>query len=64
LGRGSAAAFIITGPAAKITNLGADQLRRKMMEFLLTHWHCIVPVIAIAAVLFLRGRNKKRDTEE
>ncbi|MDR2247592.1 MAG: hypothetical protein LBE17_13140 [Treponema sp.] len=25
------------------------------MDFLLAHWHCIVPVVGIAAVLLLRG---------
>ncbi|GMO52703.1 MAG: hypothetical protein Pg6C_18510 [Treponemataceae bacterium] len=29
------------------------------MDFLLSHWHCIVPVLVIGAVLFLRGRDKK-----
>jgi hypothetical protein len=31
------------------------------MEFLLSHWHCILPVIAIALVLLLRGRGGKKD---
>jgi hypothetical protein len=31
------------------------------MEFLLSHWHCIVPVIAIAVVLFLRGRKNNKE---
>ena len=35
-----------------------------MMGFLLSHWHCIVPVIAIAAVLLLQNRSRKKDTEE
>jgi hypothetical protein len=29
------------------------------MEFLVSHWHCIVPVIAIAVVMLLWGRGKK-----
>jgi hypothetical protein len=29
------------------------------MGFLVSHWHCIVPVIAIAVVMLLRGRSKK-----
>jgi hypothetical protein len=29
------------------------------MEFLVSHWHCIVPVIAIAVVMLLRGRGNK-----
>jgi hypothetical protein len=31
------------------------------MELLLSHWHCIMPVIAIAVVLFLRGRKKDKE---
>jgi hypothetical protein len=34
------------------------------MDFILSHWHCIVPVIAIAAVLLLQNRGRKKDTEE
>ena len=34
------------------------------MGFVLSHWHCIVPVIAIAVVLLLQNRNRKKDTEE
>ena len=34
------------------------------MEFLLSHWHCIVPVIAIGLVLLLRGRGKKNQDRE
>ena len=30
------------------------------MDFLLSHWHCIVPVILIGAVLLLQGRPKPR----
>jgi hypothetical protein len=30
------------------------------MEFLLSHWHCIVPVIVIALVLLLRGRDGRQ----
>jgi hypothetical protein len=34
------------------------------MDFLLSHWHCIIPAIAIAIVMLLQGRgNKKRDDE-
>jgi hypothetical protein len=29
------------------------------MEFLVSHWHCIVPMIAIAVVMILRGRGGK-----
>jgi hypothetical protein len=35
-----------------------------IMEFLVSHWHCIVPLIAIAVVMFLRGRDRKKDREE
>jgi hypothetical protein len=34
------------------------------MEFLQVHWHCIVPVIAIALVLFVRGWNRKKDAKK
>jgi hypothetical protein len=29
------------------------------MELLLTHWHCVVPLIAIAFVLLLQNKAKK-----
>jgi hypothetical protein len=29
------------------------------MEFLLSHWHCILPVAAIVIVLLLRGRKEE-----
>jgi hypothetical protein len=29
------------------------------MELLLTHWHCIVPLIAIALVLLLQNKAKE-----
>jgi hypothetical protein len=32
------------------------------MEFLLSHWHCIIPVIVI--VVLLQGRGKKNDTKK
>jgi hypothetical protein len=32
------------------------------MEFLFSHWHCILPAAAIiAAVLLMRDKPKKRD---
>lgn len=33
------------------------------MQFLLSHWHCILPVLAIAAAMFFmnRGKPKKKD---
>jgi hypothetical protein len=33
------------------------------MDFLLSHWHCIVPAIAIVVVMLLQGRGKKKDGE-
>jgi hypothetical protein len=30
------------------------------MEFLLGHWHCVVPALAIAIVLILRNRAGNR----
>jgi hypothetical protein len=44
--------------------LAHASMEEKRMEFLQVHWHCIVPVIAIAVVLFLRGRGRKNDTEK
>ena len=34
------------------------------MDFVLSHWHCIVPVIVIALVLLLQARGKKKDAEK
>jgi hypothetical protein len=34
------------------------------MDFLLSHWHCIIPVIAIVIVMFLQGRGKKKGNDE
>ena len=32
------------------------------MELLLSHWHCILPVVAIiAAILLMRERPKDKD---
>jgi hypothetical protein len=31
----------------------------KEMAFLASHWHCIVPAIAIVVVMILRGRGRK-----
>ncbi len=34
------------------------------MQFLLSHWHCILPVLAIiAAMFFIRGDKPKRKTQ-
>jgi hypothetical protein len=33
------------------------------MEFLLSHWHCIVPAIVVVAVSLLMNRKKKTDSE-
>jgi hypothetical protein len=35
-----------------------------MEEFFVTHWHCILPVAAIALVLFLQNRGKRKNDEE
>jgi sulfite exporter TauE/SafE/copper chaperone CopZ/plastocyanin domain-containing protein len=37
--------------------------RRKAMEFLLSHWHCIVPVAAIVLVMVLRLPAKKKQED-
>jgi hypothetical protein len=34
------------------------------MDFLLVHWHCIFPVLAIGAVLLFSNLNKKKDKQE
>lgn len=34
------------------------------MDFLLSHWHCIVPAIAIVIVMLVRGRGKKNQNDE
>ncbi|MDR2786665.1 MAG: hypothetical protein LBB83_12215 [Treponema sp.] len=36
------------------------------MDFLLSHWHCIIPalVIVLAALLRNRDKNKTADTAE
>jgi hypothetical protein len=34
------------------------------MDFLLSHWHCIVPVLVIGAVLLLRGRDKNNQEDK
>ncbi|MPM84705.1 hypothetical protein SDC9_131778 [bioreactor metagenome] len=34
------------------------------MEFLLSHWHCILPVIGIGvAMFFMRDKNKDKKDE-
>lgn len=34
------------------------------MEFLLSHWHCILPVIGIGvAMFFMRDKNKDMNDE-
>jgi hypothetical protein len=34
------------------------------MEFLFTHWHCVLPAAAIlGAMIFMRGRQKGEDEE-
>jgi hypothetical protein len=30
------------------------------MEFLVTHWHCVVPVAAILIGVFIMGRGKPK----
>jgi hypothetical protein len=41
----------------------AREDRKKTVEFLLSHWHCIVPGVAIVLVMFLRERRKNHDDE-
>jgi preprotein translocase subunit SecG len=33
------------------------------MDFLSSHWHCIIPAIAIVIVVLLQGRGKKQEDE-
>lgn len=30
------------------------------MDFLLSHWHCIIPAIAIVIVMLVQGRSKEK----
>jgi hypothetical protein len=34
------------------------------MDFLLSHWHCIVPAILIAVVLLVQNKGKKNQSDE
>lgn len=34
------------------------------MEFLLSHWHCILPAIAIIVVVFLMNRSKSKRADD
>ncbi len=35
------------------------------MQLLLSHWHCILPVVGIvAAILFMREKPKDRDSDK
>jgi hypothetical protein len=34
------------------------------MDFVLSHWHCIVPAILIAVVLLMKNRGKKNQEGE
>jgi hypothetical protein len=35
-----------------------------VMVFLMSHWHCIVPVLALVALLQSRGRKRTKETKE
>jgi hypothetical protein len=40
--------------------LGAIKFKDgKKLDFILNHWHCVVPLLLIAAVLLLRRRGKQ-----
>jgi hypothetical protein len=30
------------------------------MNFLFAHWHCILPILAVAGLILLQNRGKKR----
>jgi hypothetical protein len=35
------------------------------MSFLLSHWHCIVPIVGIAvAMIFMRDKPKEKKTDK
>jgi hypothetical protein len=34
------------------------------MEFLLSHWHCILPAAVIVIVMILQSRGKKKNSKE
>ena len=34
------------------------------MDFLLTHWHCVLPVLVIGVVLILMNFNKKKNDSD
>jgi hypothetical protein len=34
------------------------------MDFLLSHWHCIVPLVAIAVVMLLRNQKDKKKEKD
>ncbi|MDR1626458.1 MAG: hypothetical protein LBT33_07940, partial [Spirochaetia bacterium] len=56
------------GPPARLLRSkgkpGYKGLTEGNMAFLLAHWHCIVPVIAIAVVVLLQNRGKKKQDGE
>jgi cadmium resistance protein CadD (predicted permease) len=35
-----------------------------MMELLTTHWHCIVPIIAIGIGMYIMNRKKSGEDDE
>jgi hypothetical protein len=34
------------------------------MEFLLSHWHCVLPAAVIVVVVLLQSLGKKKDKEK
>jgi hypothetical protein len=34
------------------------------MDFVLSHWHCIIPAIAIVVVMLLQSLGKKKKDDE
>jgi hypothetical protein len=44
-------------PRVRTAAEAAEDRKEDYMEFLLSHWHCIVPVIAIGVVIFLEARK-------
>jgi hypothetical protein len=33
------------------------------MEFIASHWHCILPAAAMALLMLLRSRNRKKQDD-
>jgi hypothetical protein len=43
---------------------GEKREKGEIMDFLVSHWHCIVPLAAIVIVMLLRGRGRDGDRDK